>query len=271
MLRVVAFGSYKKPRELNWIVGVLLLLIILGFALTGYLLPWDQKAYWATTVTLNIARSVPLVGGFAERTAERRHRPRRADVDAVVRGACLPAARVPDRLHGCAHLPDAAAGHLGSGQAAAGPVDAVLSVSRASRDTIAIAAVFALLLTLAIAFNAPLDAVADPTDATYVPRPEWYFMSLFELLKHFPGPLEPVATMVIPGIVITLLFLLPFLDRRPDRAPAKRPLVIGSFAIVFTGIALLTVLRDSGPRRLRHRQRAGGARGRARPLASAGP
>ena len=62
MLRVVAFGSYKKPRELNWMVGVLLLLIILGFALTGYLLPWDQKAYWATTVTLNIARSVPFAG-----------------------------------------------------------------------------------------------------------------------------------------------------------------------------------------------------------------
>ena len=64
MSRVVLLGSYKKPRELNWMVGVLLLLIILAFALTGYLLPWDQKAYWATTVTLNIVRSVPLVGGL---------------------------------------------------------------------------------------------------------------------------------------------------------------------------------------------------------------
>src|SRR5436190_14184356 len=64
MLRVVALGSYKKPREVNWVVGVLLLLIILAFALTGYLLPWDQKAYWATTVTLNIARSAPLFGNF---------------------------------------------------------------------------------------------------------------------------------------------------------------------------------------------------------------
>src|SRR5207237_3898359 len=64
MVRVVRLGSYKKPRELNWMVGVLLLLIILGFALTGYLLPWDQKAYWATTVTLNIARSIPFAGNF---------------------------------------------------------------------------------------------------------------------------------------------------------------------------------------------------------------
>ena len=60
MLRVVASGSYKKPRELNWIVGVLLLLVILAFALTGYLLPWDQKAYWATTVTINVARTGPM-------------------------------------------------------------------------------------------------------------------------------------------------------------------------------------------------------------------
>src|SRR5436190_4250416 len=62
MLRVVALGSYKKPREVTWITGVVLLLVILGFALSGYLLPWDQRAYWATTVTINIARGTPLVG-----------------------------------------------------------------------------------------------------------------------------------------------------------------------------------------------------------------
>ena len=60
MLRVVAFGSYKRPREVTWISGVLLLLVILAFALTGYLLPWDQKAYWATTVTINVARAGPF-------------------------------------------------------------------------------------------------------------------------------------------------------------------------------------------------------------------
>src|SRR5215813_9083222 len=60
MLRVVLLGSYKKPREATWITGVVLLLLILGFALTGYLLPWDQKAYWATTVTVNIAKSGPM-------------------------------------------------------------------------------------------------------------------------------------------------------------------------------------------------------------------
>lgn len=64
MLRVFLSGSYKKPRELNWIAGVFLLLIILAFGFTGYLLPWDQKAYWATTVGVNMVGSVPLVGDF---------------------------------------------------------------------------------------------------------------------------------------------------------------------------------------------------------------
>src|SRR5262249_5114889 len=62
MARVVVFGSYKSPREAPWLTGVALLLIILAVALTGYLLPWDQKAFWATTVTINIARSTPLIG-----------------------------------------------------------------------------------------------------------------------------------------------------------------------------------------------------------------
>ena len=241
MLRVVAFGSYKKPRELNWVVGVLLLLIILAFALTGYLLPWDQKAYWATTVTLNIARSVPLAGNVVSGLLKGG-----TDLGALTlmrwyaaHVFLLPACLIVFTI---AHI------YLMRRHGISGPVKAVPGPTRpfypyqAMKDTIAIAAVFSLLLTFAIAFNAPLDAVADPTDATYVPRPEWYFMSLFELLKHFPGPLEPVATVLIPGVVVALLFLLPFLDRRPDREATRRPIVIGSFAIVLAGITLLTVM-----------------------------
>ena len=245
MSRVVLLGSYKKPRELNWMIGVVLLLIILAFALTGYLLPWDQKAYWATTVTLNIARSTPVVGEFLSGLLRGG-----SDLGALtlmrwyaahvfLLPACLIAFTV-------AHL------YLMRRQGISGPVEPVPGPPtpfypyHALKDTIAVAAVFALLLTLAIFFNAPLDAVADPTDATYVPRPEWYFMSLFELLKYFPGRLEPVATVIIPGIVITLLLLLPFLDRRPDRRPARRPLVIGSFLVVYIGITLLTILGFRG-------------------------
>src|SRR6185436_12594829 len=109
----------------------------------------------------------------------------------------------------------------------------------ALRDTLAVAAVFACLITLAATAGVPLDGVADPSDATYVPRPEWYFLSLFQMLKYFPGRLEPVATLVIPGAVVTFLALVPFLDRRPERHPARRPLVMLAFGLLAAGAGTL--------------------------------
>jgi menaquinol-cytochrome c reductase cytochrome b subunit len=66
MARVFWTGSYRAPRELNWMVGVLMLLIVLGLSLTGYLLPWDTKAYWATSVTIKVGGSAPLLGPLIE-------------------------------------------------------------------------------------------------------------------------------------------------------------------------------------------------------------
>jgi ubiquinol-cytochrome c reductase cytochrome b subunit len=241
MLRVIVFGSYKKPREVTWITGVVLLLIVLGFALSGYLLPWDQRAYWATTVTINIARGMPILG---------------EQIAGVLRGGetlgaltllrwysahvfLLPAALIVFTI---AHL------YLMRRHGISGPIARVEGQSQpfypahALKDTIVIAVVFAALLTLAIAVRAPLDAVADPSDATYVPRPEWYFLSLFQMLKYFPGPLEPIATMVIPGLVVVLLFLLPFLDRGAERRPSRRRAVMTFACGGFLGLAVLTSL-----------------------------
>jgi len=64
MLRVFFMGSYKYPREITWLTGIFLLLITIGFGFTGYLLPWDQKAYWATVVGTTLAEQVPFVGKF---------------------------------------------------------------------------------------------------------------------------------------------------------------------------------------------------------------
>jgi len=64
MIRVFTMGAYKYPREINWLIGVVLLFVVLGFGFTGYLLPWDQKAYWATQVGTNIAGTTPLIGGM---------------------------------------------------------------------------------------------------------------------------------------------------------------------------------------------------------------
>lgn len=245
MLRVVLFGSYKSPREVTWITGVVLLLIILGFSLSGYLLPWDQKAFWATTVTINIARGGPfgeVVGGLLQGGET-------LGALTLLRWYSAHVFILPAALLGfvVAHL------YLMRRHGISGPVTPQPGPTRpfypyqAFKDTVVVAAVFAALFTMAATIPAPLDEMADPTDATYVPRPEWYFLSLFQLLKYFPGPLEPVATIVIPGLVVGALLALPFLDRRPDRHPLKRPLVMAGFAVVGAGVTWLTYLglRDS--------------------------
>ncbi|MFQ5927497.1 MAG: cytochrome bc complex cytochrome b subunit, partial [Terriglobia bacterium] len=67
VLRVFFYGAYKKPREVNWVIGVLLLVLVLGFGFTGYLLPWDQKGYWATVVGTNLPRTIPVLGDYLVR------------------------------------------------------------------------------------------------------------------------------------------------------------------------------------------------------------
>ena len=166
--------------------------------MSGYLLPWDQKAYWATTVTINVARSTPVAGEF---------------LASVLRGGPELGALTLGRWY-AAHvflLPAAlvlfVASHLvlmrrhgisGPLRPRFGP-QATFFPWHVMKDTVMMAAVFASLVAMAALVPAPLDEVANPADASYVPRPEWYFLSLFQLLKYLPGPLEPVATQLIPG------------------------------------------------------------------------
>jgi ubiquinol-cytochrome c reductase cytochrome b subunit len=212
IVRVVVFGSYKPPREVTWLSGLLLLAIILAFSLTGYLLPWDQRAYWATVVTINIARLPPaggeLIGGLLQGGAS---------VGALtltrwyaIHVIFLPAALVTlvvlhlvlMRRHGIS-----------------GPVRPRTGVAvpfypwQVARDTAVSAIVLVALMAFAWNGAPALEAPADPSDASYVPRPEWYFLGLFQLLKYFPGRWEIVGAIVVPGVVAALLVLLPWLDR----------------------------------------------------------
>ncbi len=240
MVRVVALGSYKKPREVTWLTGVVLLLLILAFALSGYLLPWDQKAYWATTVTIRIARSGP----FGEYVAGILQGGSVLGALTLVRWYAAHVFVLPALLIAfvVAHL------YLMRHHGISGPLKPKWERStsfyphHALKDTIAGAAVFSLLLTAAVALRPPLDAIADPSDAAYVPRPEWYFLGLFQLLKYFPGALEPVATIVIPGLLVALLFALPFLDTGNHRHPLKRPWITSGFALILLAIGALTFL-----------------------------
>ncbi len=243
MCRVFFFGSYKAPREVTWMSGVVLLLVILAFSLSGYLLPWDQKAYWATTVTINIAHSTPLAGAYVANVLRGG-----ADLGALTLGrwfsahvvllpivlVTLIAAHVAlMRRHGIS----------GPLKSTPGP-GPVFFPWHVVKDTVMMAMVFASLVTLAALVPAHLDEIANPADAEYVPRPEWYFLSLFQLLKYFPGPLEPVATMVIPGLAVAFLLLLPFVDRGDDRHPFSRGRrwLSGAFMALGVGVIALTAL-----------------------------
>ena len=117
------------------------------------------------------------------------------------------------------------------------------------KDVVISFVVFILLVSLAYFLGVPTEARADPNDTTYTPRPEWYFLFLFQLLKYFPGNLEVIGAMVIPGLFILLLLVLPFIDKSPKRHFLNRPFASISAILVVGGIATLTVLalREAPP------------------------
>ena len=239
MTQVAFFGAYKRPREVTWWLGLSLLAITLGFALTGYLLPWDQKGYWATRVATNIAGSIPLVGDAQQRLLQGGSEygsltlTRFYALHVVVLPALLAAlvgAHVAlFRRHGVTPSPKADVKRSDP-----------FFPSQLGKDLGASVAVLAVVLALALReHGAPLDAPADPA-SDYPARPEWYFLALFQLLKYFHGPLELLGTVGIPMIVGGYLFALPLLDRAPSTALRGRvralvPLVaIGVAAVALT-------------------------------------
>ncbi len=241
MIRVVGFGSYRKPREANWIIGLLLLQVILAFGLTGYLLPWDQRAYWATTVTINIAKLTPFAG---EATAALMRGG--AEIGALtltrwyaVHVLVLPALLV---ILTAAHL------HLMRRHGISGPVTERKAPQfsffphQAARD-ITMAILVGMLLAVLAWKGAPaLEPPADPSSSDYIPRPEWYFLGLFQLLKYFPGKLEVIGALVVPGVVMTLLAALPWLDRGVSRRWRDRRVVLTAFAGGLVALVTLTTL-----------------------------
>ena len=106
--------------------------------------------------------------------------------------------------------------------------------------------VLAVIITLSIVLGAELGPKADPTTTTYVPRPEWYFFFLFELLRVVKPPsLVPLATIGIPTICLILLLLLPFYDRGPERRPERRPIATTAGILTIGAMAYLTYLGAS--------------------------
>lgn len=209
--QVFLYGAYRKPREATWLCGVALLLVILGFGLTGYLLPWDNRAYWGTVVSTQIAAQAPVLGRFVQQLVGARN-----GVGVVtftrfyaLHVVVLPAAAIVLTVF-----------HLflvrRHGVTPSGPEDRSTTrfyPGQVMKDTLAIFCVFVALLLAAIFLDAPLGRMADPSDATYVPRPDWYFLFLFQALKFFHGALEPMAGVGLPTAAVLVLIALPFIDR----------------------------------------------------------
>lgn len=110
------------------------------------------------------------------------------------------------------------------------------------KDTIIAFAIFILLIMLAIFVGVANEPKADPNDTAYIPRPEWYFLFLFEFLKYIPGSIEWIGAAVIPGIAVLLLLLLPVIDRNPSRYWKNRKFAVGIMTVIMLGIVALTIM-----------------------------
>jgi menaquinol-cytochrome c reductase cytochrome b/c subunit len=110
-----------------------------------------------------------------------------------------------------------------------------------AKDAVMACVVMAVIITMSLVLGAELGSKANPTTTTYVPRPEWYFFFLFEVLRVVKPPsLVPLATIGVPTIGMILLFLLPFFDRGPERRPERRPIAMATFLSVAGAMAFLT-------------------------------
>jgi quinol-cytochrome oxidoreductase complex cytochrome b subunit len=279
MIRTFVSGSYKKPRELNWIVGVILFLLVLGLGITGAMLPWDQAAYWTATVVTHVVDYIPLFGNWIQEILRGGPQmgPETLTRFFAIHIWLLPALLVPLiglhlillRRHGehgswvnYEGVESETEGERATRMAEAEyPYPAVPSdpgyavpmdlddffPSQVFKDATVSFVLVLIIFVMAVVVGAPLERAANPAALNYVPTPEWFFLPLDQLLVQFPQAwMIPVGVFVLPGIGTTLLMLVPFLDRSPEREPWRRPevMVPALFAILFLIFeALLAVNR----------------------------
>jgi len=245
MLQTAVWGSYKKPREVNWIIGVIMLGVILAFALTGYLLPWDQKGYWATKVATGIAGTSPIAGESLQQAIQGGNEygnltlTRFFTIHVFVLPAVLIGLLVAHiglfRRHGVTP-------HWWIARDELGPRTQPFWPDQLFKDAIGMAVVFAAIVALNVySHGAELGGPADPA-SNFDARPEWYFRALFQALKYFSGSMELLVALGIPPLVGGILLALPFLDRGESRHPRHRLTYLALLAVLFVAAGILTVV-----------------------------
>jgi quinol-cytochrome oxidoreductase complex cytochrome b subunit/mono/diheme cytochrome c family protein len=212
LMQVLVAGAYRRPREVNWWFGMALMFVTLGFSLTGYLLPWDQKGYWATKVATNIMGGAPVIGPYLQKVVVggsdygnqtlTRFYGLHVGLLPLLFFMCLFAHVALFRRHGLTPPARVTEPH------------GKFWPEQLFMDSVASVAVFGVIVLLVFAeHGANLDAPADPSSSNYPARPEWYFLSLFQMLKLFPGRLEFVGTIIIPTAIMVVMLLVPLFDR----------------------------------------------------------
>lgn len=268
LAQVVLDRASRRPRELNYLLGLALAGLVLFATMTGFPLAWDQRGYWVSRIETGVIGSVPFVGAILQRllvggahygqlTLTRFYTLHAWLVPlALLLGVWAHVAMV--KRHGLA------------GDASRGDADARWWPGQAARDAVASLISVGVVAWMALRWGAPLDAPADPS-SHYPAVPEWFFMPLSQLLKHFPGSRQVVGTMVIPGAVATFVALLPWIDRGPSRA--RRALTLAPLLLAGLGAVALTLelRRDlRAPSFVRSQREAAATARRARSLARAG-
>ncbi len=253
LLQGLLWGAYKKPRELQWVVGVLLFIMTLVLGLTGYLLPWDLNALLASRVAINISGNAPVLGQAVLQFLQDGNG---IGTLTISRFFGIHVWLVPALLIGLVGM------HLAifrwNGPAGP-PIDEAPKLKpgrfwpeQLFMDTVLSFGMFALIVALSWLSPAPLDDKADPNNELFVPYPAWYFLALYALLDivgTFPPAIVQLATLfatiVGPTLLVVLLLVLPFVDRNPSRRLSRRPWVLGGTAVVMVGAIALSFIGQS--------------------------
>lgn len=247
MVHTYLIGAYKKPRELNWLLGIVLLQLVLAFGFTGYILPWDMKAYYATQVRASIVGGMPFIGPYAAQLIKGG-----PDIGAMtltrlyaIHSLLLPALVLPFVL---AHW--TVSHRKGSTQPGARVDEPTPAVSRyldhqLFKISVATLGMFAVVYLLSTLHPAELEFKANPADPTYHPRPEWYFLFLFQFVADWGslpglGKLSWIPVLAVPGSAMAWLALAPWIDRGPERRLSKRPIMGVILGIGIAGAAFFT-------------------------------
>lgn len=253
--RVFLMGSFKYPREMNWLTGVGLLLLTLGMAFTGQLLRWDQDAYWAVVVAAEQAGRVPYIGDILVRlvvagrtvggaTLTRFYATHVFVIPALMFGLIGIHVYLVVR-HGISEPPTP--GESVDPDTYEEQYDAILKKDgipfwpdAAWRDAIFALAVGAVVLALAIVVGPKeLGPQADPTVVHAFPRPDWYFLWLFALLALSPPTFEDILIIGLPLVSIVVLVAIPFVAPDGERSPRRRPWATAMVGIGALAVALL--------------------------------